>query len=85
MSAPTIVKFKGGSDVRWTLFRDEITGKQAFVVANLSGRQLEITNLRIEGAGQSCRVHQPFQPTRDDRFPLSFSLPSERVCFIAEA
>jgi hypothetical protein len=80
-----LVTFTGAKDVRWTLFRDETTGRQAVVLANLSGRPLEVTGLRIEAAGRACRVYQPFQAARDDRFPLSLSLAPEQVCFVVEA
>jgi len=74
------------SDVGWTVFRNVETGKRAAVLANLAGGPLEVAGLTFAGASDgTCRVYQPFEPTRETRLPVSLRIPAERLAFVVEA
>jgi hypothetical protein len=81
--AEPLVKLADGKDVRWTVFRDTKTVKRAVVLVNRSGKPIQVSGLRLEGGNGACRIYQPFEPTRDERLPLSLRLPAETAVFIA--
>ncbi len=81
--AVPLVTFHGDKDAKWTVFRDANNGKRAIVVANLTGKPIELANLKLEEGSGPCFVYQPFAPLREARFPLSLTIPAETVVFVA--
>ena len=69
----------------WTVFADPETDERAIVLANLGGIPLEVTSLSLaDNTVGACRVYQPFEPVRQERFPVKLTLPPERVAFVVE-
>ena len=86
---PTLLQggpFAASPHAGWTVFADTNTGKRAVVLANQSGEALEVNGLSLSDNGTgSCRIYQPFEPMREAHFPISLSLPSERLALIVES
>ena len=77
--------FSQDSNTQWTVFRDPRNGQRAIVLANLSRNPLVARGITLTGqAGKSCRVFQAFRKTRAATFPLTLTIPPERVAVIAE-
>jgi hypothetical protein len=77
--------FASSSHAGWTVFAHTLNGKRAVVLANLGATALEVDALSLAGNSDgTCRIYQPFESTREARFPAKLRLPSERVAFIVE-
>ena len=74
------------ADVRWTVFRDLNSSRRTIVLANLGSVPLAADGLSLEdNASGACRIHQPFEATREARFPVALQVPAERLAFITES
>lgn len=77
--------FAKSPHAQWTVFRDATTGRRAAVLVNLGRDPLKVTNVRLSGkAGGSCRIYQPFRSPRKTEFPVTLTIPAERVAFVVE-
>ncbi len=72
-------------EAQWSIFRDTRTGRRAAVLANLGRESLEVTGLAMaDGATDACTIYQPFKEPTQARWPVSLSIPAERVAFAVE-
>jgi len=77
--------FANDPQAQWTVFGDPRTGRRAIVLANLGRRPLRARQVALANPRhRSCRVFQPFRPTRIARLPLDLTIPAERVAVVAE-
>jgi hypothetical protein len=71
-------------DVRWTLFRNEHTGRRALVLANLGRTPVTTTVSVLTARGAVWRLEQPSAKAHSARLPAKLTLPAERVAVLAE-
>ena len=75
--------FTESDDNRWTLFRDEDTGRHGLVLVNFTQETMDATVPALPGsAAGACRVCQPYQEDVDARFPVTITVPSEHAVFV---
>jgi hypothetical protein len=76
--------FIANPDCRWIAHRDTDTGRRGIVLANLSGDPIDVTAGFIANGG-ACQVLQPFESVVEGQFPVSLTIPAERVAFVVDA
>ena len=70
---------------QWTVFRNPDSGQRAIVVANLGTSELEAKRISYsDNTKGACHIYEPFHATRSAEFPVTLTLPPERLSVIVE-